>query len=517
MNRGLAIAALCVGFVIAVLAWPYAQLSGLAKPARISPRMVAPGDVATCRHGTDWSLDGEPFASGARITVPDRVGGALVCRGGGEPDVVGITAKPQPGNILLVILDDVGVDRVGLYDISETVPKTPTLDKLARRGLTFTRAYSSPSCTPTRAAILTGQHAMNTGIGSPLTGNEHGLRDREWILPEALDDLTDEAYTHAAIGKWHLTTPEEGDDKPNQMGFDHYVGNIANMSATHRERYDNWTRVVNGRSKRSKKYATTDNVDETLAFIDDAGDRPWFVWLAFNSAHVPLHWPPKSLAGDPPAHLTGPRKFDAMVETADKELGRLLSTMDRDVRARTTVIVIGDNGTATEAVRPPTTADKAKFSIFQGGIHVPLIVSGPSVVEPGRTVEALTLHVDLFETILELAGADLPRDRRQRIDGRSIVRHLTAVDPPAHRLFVYVESFQPNGFDLSKRRDWNRAVIHQNWKLVRTPDGRDALHHLVQRGLDGPDLLARGDVGDEGREALRTMRKALENRFTPRQ
>jgi arylsulfatase A-like enzyme len=187
------------------------------------------------------------------------------------------------------------------------------------------------------------------------------------------------------------------------------------------------------------------------------------------------------------------------------------------VRARTTVIVIGDNGTATEAVRPPTTADKAKFSIFQGGIHVPLIVSGPSVVEPGRTVEALTLHVDLFETILELAGADLPRDRRQRIDGRSIVRHLTAVDPPAHRLFVYVESFQPNGFDLSKRRDWNRAVIHQNWKLVRTPDGRDALHHLVQRGLDGPDLLARGDVGDEGREALRTMRKALENRFTPRQ
>lgn len=516
MNARVVVAAVAAVAVVIGGAW-WLRGPRVAEDVRITPRLVAPGDTLTCSAASPrWRVDGRPAGTTRELRVPDEVGAAVVCEGDGASDVVGIAADATPGNVLLVILDDVGVDRIGPYGVSKQVPKTPTIDRLADEGLTFTRAYVSASCTPTRAALMTGRHAMNTGLGSALSRKERGMRDSEWILPEALDAVTGEAYTHAAIGKWHLTTPEEGADQPNTMGFDHYAGNLANLNAAKKQFYGDWTRVEDGEAARTKTYATTDHVDATLRFIERAGDDPWFVWLAFNAAHVPMHWPPNGLGGKRPTKLNDAAKFDGMVHAADRELGRLLDEMDPDVLARTTILVIGDNGTAKEAVRPPTTEDTAKNSLAQGGIHVPLVIAGPHVVDPGRRVDALTMHTDLFETILELAGGTLTAEQRDGLDGRSILRHLTARDAPTHRTFAYLERFIPNGFDLERREFWERAVVHRDYKLIVGNNGRMRLHRLDRPGLDGPDLLAGGSPPDEARQAMRAMRRALDERFVPR-
>lgn len=489
-------------------------------PPRIEPPLVAPGDIARCTNSTSpvWSVDGQHLQQGDSVVVPDTLGATLTCtdEATGRSDVVGIAPRSDPTNVLLVILDDIGVDRIGMHDVSKVNPKTPTLDALAEQGVWFRNAYASPSCSPTRASLMTGLHAMNHGLGNPLAPAERGLEPSRWTLPRAIDVVAEQDYTHAAIGKWHLTTTSEGLEQPAAFGFDHYAGNLSNMNAGRGEVYDNWARVEDGKLERSKVYATTDNVDSALRFVRKQKDNPWFVWLALNSAHLPFHWPPEELSGKEPDELNKPAKFDAMVEAADKEIGRLLDSMPKRVRERTTVIVLGDNGTATEAVRPPTKASQAKFSVYEGGIHVPLIISSPVIAKPGRMIESLAVHVDLFPTILELVGGSLSLHQQGFFDGRSLLRHLTAVDAPPHRSHVYVETFMGNTTKADRRTEWVRAVRKGRWKLVVQDDGKEELYRLtVKGGPDGPNLRD-GDMTEEARLALRGLRRLLETHYQQR-
>jgi len=342
-------------------------------------------------------------------------------------------AVVQRPNILVVVADDVGVDMLSVYGegfasacslsglecqvdsdcpgeetCQPNFPPTPTIDRLATTGILFRNAWAYPTCSPMRAAVNTGRYGFRTGVGFAFTE----LPLSETVIPEALDANPWNVYAHAAIGKWHLGGGAPG---PNNHGYSHFAGTVANLN-----NYFSWPRTENGVTQTVTTYATTTNVDDALAWIDHQ-KTPWFLWLAFNAPHSAFHAPPDDLhsyhgvvrprlpvaAGQSCASLTNRERrlcYSAMLEALDTELGRLLNALPRSVRNRTTIIFVGDNGTPAEITAPPFNPSHAKFTVYEGGINVPLIISGANVVKPRRESAALVDATDVFATVLRLAG-----------------------------------------------------------------------------------------------------------------
>jgi hypothetical protein len=321
------------------------------------------------------------------------------------------------------------------------------MDQLAADGLMFRHAWSNPFCSATRATIQTGRYSFRTGIGHflvPQSPVEFGLPLAETTLPEMLDQGTGGLYTHALIGKWHLGSPSVGGDlAPNLAGYDHFAGTISNISS-----YAGWPKTVNGATSFVNTYPATDKVDEAIAWLGGVSG-PWMMVFNFNLPHVPFHAPPPQLhtvdlsgagtpASDPRPH------YKAMVQTMDTELGRLLAAVDAR-RDDTVVIFVGDNGTPGAVVAPPFDFDHGKGTLFEGGVHVPLIVRGPGVAA-GAECDALVDTVDLFSTVADLAGVDLqalapPLD----VDGISITSYFSNPALPSLRRSSLAEIFQPAG------------------------------------------------------------------------
>src|SRR6185503_3037006 len=186
------------------------------------------------------------------------------------------------------------------------------------------------------------------------------LSASEFTLPEAFAANAALGYQVAQFGKWHLNNLPAS---PNNIGgWPHFAGSLVGALAN----YTNWTKNVNGTSTPNyTAYATSDVVDDAIAWIQTQGSRPWFAWVAFNAPHAPLHKPPNALC---PHYTTlsgtqmdinrNPRSyFEAMVEAMDTEIGRLLAAVNR---TNTHIIFIGDNGTANQVIQPPYSTMKAK-------------------------------------------------------------------------------------------------------------------------------------------------------------
>lgn len=171
--------------------------------------------------------------------------------------------------------------------------------------------------------------------------------------------------------------------------------------------YTSWMKVVDGTSQTSTTYATTDNVNDAVAWIQSQGSQSWFLWLAFNAPHTPLHRPPLELHDydtiSESADNSSREHYEAMVQAMDTEIGRLLESVDLQ---ETTVIFLADNGTPGAVVQSPFSRTHAKDSIYEGGIRVPLIVTGAGVdASLHGSVNTDLLHAcDLYSTILELFG-----------------------------------------------------------------------------------------------------------------
>lgn len=244
-------------------------------------------------------------------------------------------------NVLVVMLDDVGVDRVRAYGEHPSPAPTPTLDALANEGVLFRNCWATPFCSPTRATVMTGRHGFRTGIGNIVTTqvDETGLSLDEWILPEVLTAGTEGAYRTAAIGKWHLAGPADSPWNAMQAGFELYSGAPQNLGSPGDEAvWWNFAKLIPGGSEIVTQYATTDEVDDALRTIEGFGNDPWFLYLALHAAHQPYHAPPghlqdRPLAGDP--EDSKPLHHKAAVQAIDSELGRLLGSLPAAVRART--------------------------------------------------------------------------------------------------------------------------------------------------------------------------------------
>jgi len=402
------------------------------------------------------------------------------------------TAQAAP-NILLIIGDDIGVETMASYGLAENVPSTPNLDEMARNGLRLNNFWSQPVCSPTRATIVTGRYAFRTGVGRPVSkfgpvpenpvhsaggggggggggaGNplraipRNGLPSDEFTLPSVLAATTNPAYATAAIGKWHLADADNGwFNHPNIVGFDHFSGGWGGST----ESYHAWNKLVNGEVSSVTGYTPTDKIDDALSWIDAQGEAPWFMWLGFNLPHTPLHTPPDYIEFEPEEGFTNIEDFDAMIETMDQEIGRLLQEMDPSVRDNTYIIFMGDNGTPGGTLRPPVPQGRGKGSVYRGGINVPFIVTGPDVPQ-GSVSEALVNSADLFVTIMELAGLDPEQIVPEEVvtDSVSFRSTLSAPESPSNRDWIFVDEFFGNFAGVETA---NYAIRNERYKLLRS-------------------------------------------------
>jgi len=415
--------------------------------------------------------------------------------------------EPPGGNVLVVLLDDVGIDKVSAYGAPDA-PPTPTLDRLADQGIRFDQAYAAPVCSPTRGILLSGRHARRTGVGwiADAGSRDYALPYDTLIVPEALWDARGAApYHDAAIGKWHLAGPRHPDvlTHPNASGFAHFSGLVGNPRYESGWGYDRWRQNVDGELVEREGYLTSATIDDAIEQVVSLPE-PWFLYVPLNAAHTPWTAPPEALIGEMPRDPTDVERYDAVLRAMDVELSRLVDALGEQ-RARTTVIVIGDNGTPSHAVSAPRDPDRQKHSLFDGGIHVPLIVTGPHVAEPGSSSDALVHVADVFPTVAHIAGVPLsgPDDalvvddgpEERRLDGRSWLPLLA--DPDAVGAgWLYAEGFLPHGEGPHGTVDL-RMVTDGHHKLVRDGAG-DHLYELDPERIadpDGRDLVdATGDV-----------------------
>jgi arylsulfatase A-like enzyme len=418
--------------------------------------------------------------------------------------VVSCRAAGEKPNVVLFLVDDMGWMDSSPY--GSRYYETPNMERLARQGMRFTRAYSTPLCSPTRASILTGQSSARHGVtdASERQGQRRSPRtvlpgspepDRGWSEPESRSHLAPSQYTLAEalrdagyrtghFGKWHL-----GEDRahgPDQEGF--AVAFHAAPDASPPRYFSPYGfRFQSFADGPAGEYLTDRLTDEALRFMAENRDRPFFLNLWHYGVHSP--WGHKkaytrAFAGkvDPRGEQGNPI-MASMLKSIDESLGRVLDQLEKlGIAERTIVIFHSDNGGNTrrnvELGRgragiqdwsdwppglPPTSNAPlrgGKGRLYEGGIRVPLMLAWPGVVPSGSTRDVVVGSIDLYPTILELVGVAIPA--RQPMDGlsfASVARGTGTLQREA--FFTWFPHIYPGV-----------AVHHGDWKLIRRLEPR---------------------------------------------
>ena len=376
-----------------------------------------------------------------------------------------ITAQDQP-NILLIISDDMGIDALNGFEIEDiNFANTPNLNALMEEGLVYKNNWSSPICTPTRANIMSGKYGVNTGVYT-VPGNL-GL-EHESIF-SYIDRTTDNSYSSAVIGKWHISDPVDF-DHPFDHGVDHFEGI---MSGAVGDYYD-WTKIIDGSSVQVNEYITTHLTDAAIDWIGDQS-KPWFLWLAHVAPHSPFQVPPDGLYTINKPN-NNRQKYRASIEALDHEIGRLLDSLDEETRDNTLVIFVGDNGTPN-MVLSAYPDQHGKGSLYEGGIRVPMIISGKGVSRVGEEELGLTQVNDLYATIIETCVNDLPGGIYNSYSLKPSFVQENGID----RNYVYSDNIKDDVLQWTIRND--------QYKLIMDEDGNKEFYNVSEDILETEDLM----------------------------
>lgn len=394
-------------------------------------------------------------------------------------------------NILLVIADDMGIEATPGYDIGAEKPQMPNLQSLANTGMTFDNVWSFPLCSPTRSSILTGRYGYRTGVLNAT--NAANIDANETTLHQYLTDRTNGTYAHAIIGKWHLSPNEP--DRPEAMGVGYYAGVLGGAVTD----YEEWPFTANGSTDMYSGYVTTKITDLAIDWISQQS-QPWFCWVAYTAPHTPFHLPPDSM------HSQGALPVDqasidanpfpyflAMSESVDFELGRILKSMTSSELENTVVIFIGDNGSHPNVIQAPFSSTKAKGTLFQGGIHVPMIISGYGVNFQGERDSSLISTTDLFATICEIAG----QDNGSYEDSQSFASVLTGRGQ-GPREFNYSEILA----DTQNKSGY--TIRNDRYKLIVFDSGQRRFYDLLMDPYEETSLLNQ-TLNSEQQSALESL------------
>jgi arylsulfatase A-like enzyme len=364
------------------------------------------------------------------------------------------SAPPLKPNIIYILLDDAGIGDFSAYGCKYGV--TPNIDRLATEGMKFTRAYSgSAVCAPSRMVLMTGQHTGH--ILRRANQSKVGLLALPAGQTTVARMLQNAGYATGGFGKWGLGNPETTGVAEKQ-GFDVFFGYYDQKHA-HNHYTDYLIRnSVKVPIQQSGKhtwadYAPTRIADETLSFIEQNKDRPFFCYAAWTPPHGDYVVPENPLfSGKPwPEEI---KNYAAMVALADRDVGRVMQKLkDLGIDDRTLVIFSSDNGANPEFIEPLGSTGGLrghKRMLYEGGTRAPLIVRWPGKIQPGTTSDLLTAFVDFLPTAAELSGLPAPKG----IDGHSIVPTLLGKGQPTRHESLYFEIYEPYFQQAVRMGDW---------------------------------------------------------------
>ena len=373
------------------------------------------------------------------------------------------TAHAAPPNILYIVADDLGWKDVGFHgsDI-----KTPNIDKLASGGARLEQFYAQPMCTPTRAALMTGRYPFRYGLQTAVIPSSHtyGLSTEEFLLPQALKDA---GYSTAIVGKWHLG---HADKKywPRQRGFDYQYGPLIGEIDyfTHQQHgVTDWFR--NNEVVNEEGYSTTLLGNDAVRLINEhKGDKPFYMYLAFNAPHTPYQAPPEYL--DQYKNIADPsrRAYAASITAMDDQIGRVVAALEaKGLRDNTLIVFQSDNGGTRDAMfageidssKVVIPCDNGPFrngkaSLYEGGTRVVSLANWPGHIKPGTTIDEMIHVTDMYPTIASLAGAST--EKCKPLDGVNQWPTISEGKPSARTEIIYnVEPFRA-------------GVREGDWKLI---------------------------------------------------
>ena len=400
-------------------------------------------------------------------------------------------------NVLLIIADDMGLDASPGYNVGTLKPNMPNLQNLINSGIRFNNVWSNPVCSPTRSTILTGKYGYRTGVligGDPLSTSEISLQTY-------INANSGNEYSNAVVGKWHLSGTPTQPSHPNDIGVQYFSGVIGGGV----ESYYNWQHTENGQVSNSNEYTTTKLTDDAITWINDQ-EQPWFLWLAYNAPHTPFHLPPSdlhyqgSLPEDQASIDTNPLPYYlAAIEAIDSEMGRIFNSISSEDLENTVIIFLGDNGTPGQVVQQYH-SQRAKGSLYKGGINVPMIISGKGVNRINTQEDALISTVDLFATISELCGISTD-EIHDSISFKELLNSSGGND----RSNIYSE-LGSNYF----------AIRNSTHKYMSFEDGSEALYNLEENPFEMPNLLdpnqlPLSDNDQENKTELITLANQIRN------
>jgi arylsulfatase A-like enzyme len=421
----------------------------------------------------------------------------------GVPAVAAAQRTRTPANIIVVVLDDLGGADLGCFGAADL--KTQHIDALAASGAKCTNWYSNaPVCAPSRASILTGRYPAHAGVAQ----NGQSLTQDQKTIATLLKP---KGYATGCIGKWHLGHTE--DTRPNAHGFDLFYGFLSGCVDFYSHRYYwgepnkvNYHDLWRNRTEiwEDGQYLTERITTETVSFIERNRDRPFFLYVAYNAPHYPMHAPAKYMERFSSLPFER-RVYAAMIAAVDDGIGEIRAALNKHRLADNTLIMlVGDNGATTEK-RAGLQGNWAtagsngnyrgfKFSLFDGGMHVPAIVSWPARIRPRQNVDEVMMSMDILPTALEAAGTELPGG--YAIDGRSVLPVLAAGAKSPHEAIFWSQGQQ----SAVRRGKWKLVVNGRTYE--RGPDGG--------KPLGGEDAVFLSDLSTDPGET-RNLRKLHPN------
>lgn len=363
---------------------------------------------------------------------------SLVLVGGLLLGQLAAAQAPRP-NIIFIMTDDAGYGDLGSYGATDL--RTPVLDRMAREGARFTDFYANgPSCSPTRAGLISGRYQQRYGIEAPLgtgsRGEGQGLVAEDLSLPYLLKAA---GYRTALIGKWHLGY--EARRSPEAHGFNYFFGFKSGYIDyyTHNDGQGNLDLWEGDRTVKEEGYMTDLITDRAVRYIRANASTPFFLSVQYSAPHWPYQRPgAPSEAPLNAAHVQATdadpdtrADYVAMLEHTDKGIGEVLRAVDEaGITGNTLVIFTNDNGGEWLARNAPLF--NRKGSVWEGGIRVPAIMRWPGVIPAGQVLGQVGITMDFTATMLALAGAPLPAayqpegiDLMPIVTGRSPQRERT--------------------------------------------------------------------------------------------
>ena len=339
------------------------------------------------------------------------------------PALPGGKVAASPPNIIVILTDDQGYGDLSAH--GHPVLKTPNLDRLHRESVRLEDHLISPTCAPTRSALLTGRHEFKNGV-------THTISERERLRPDALtlaQALKRGGYTTGIFGKWHLG--DEDDRLPSKRGFDevfiHGAGGIGqsfpgSCGDAPGNTYFNPAILHNNQFEKTNGYCTDVFFAEATKWIDKTSKekKPFLAWIATNAPHAPLQVRPEDEARYKGKCSAEEAKFYGMIANIDDRVGDLLGYLEKTGLDRETIVIfMNDNGGTVGTKRFNAGMRGSKGTVWRGGTRGACFFRWPETLKP-QAINASTAHLDFFPTIADLAGVNLSEAEKKQIEGRSI-------------------------------------------------------------------------------------------------